>query len=211
MGKVTILVIAVICALSALTGISKESGVKGPEQRTNPALKDKVGAINLTIATVGPMFTSPKDRFLVGEQVPVTIRMTNTSSQPTYACVSSDLYQDLPKLTKNGQLLPYSKWQSEVMRNAQADATCQHDDLPETILLKANEPTVIDFLVLVDDSVLPTGALSWYDQLTPGVYELSLQRRIGCCDGPMIDSNKISFDVVPLGVNRMFFLMHTGS
>ena len=123
--------------------------------------------------------------------------MTNKSSQPGYACVSSDLYQDIPKLTKNGRLIPYTKWQSYLVRNVRQDETCEHEDLPAMTLLEANKPTVVDFLVLVDDSQFPTGAMSWYDPLTPGVYELSLQRRLGCCDGPMIESNKISFEVVP--------------
>lgn len=79
----------------------------------------------------------------------------------------------------------------------QSDACTHEPDLPESTLLKANESAVVDFLVLVDDSRFPTGAVSWYAPLTPGVYELSIQRRIGCCDGPMIESNKISFEVVP--------------
>ena len=28
-------------------------------------------------------------------------------------------------------------------------------------------------------------------------YELTIQRRLACCDGPMVESNKISFEVVP--------------
>ena len=197
MGKVTILLIAVIFALSASAGNSRRPDLATQPQASERALADQASAIHLTIATVAPMLGPPTDRYRVGEQVPITIGMTNTSSQPTYACVSSDLYQDHPKLTKNGRLLPYAKWQSDMLLTAQKDQTCQHEDLPETMLLKANEPTVIDFLVLVDDNQLPTGALSWYDPLTPGVYELSIQRRIGCCDGPMIESNKISFEVVP--------------
>jgi hypothetical protein len=198
MGKVTILLIAFIFALSASTGNSRRPDLLSPQpQASVKELADQASAIHLTIATVGPMLGPPTDRYRVGEQVPITIGMTNTSSQPTYACVSSDLYQDLPKLTKNGRLVPYAKWQSDMLLTAQKDQTCQHEDLPETMLLKANEPTVVDFLVLVDDNQLPTGALSWYDPLTPGIYELSIQRRIGCCDGPMIESNEISFEVVP--------------
>ncbi|HEX3252915.1 MAG TPA: hypothetical protein VHS05_25975 [Pyrinomonadaceae bacterium] len=30
-----------------------------------------------------------------------------------------------------------------------------------------------------------------------GKYELTLQRRLSCCSGPMVDSNTISFEVVP--------------
>ena len=198
MVKVTILLIAVICALSAPAVNSRQANLEDPRlHASESAPSDPSSAIHLSIATVGPMLGPPTDRYQVGDQVPITISMTNTSSEPTYACVSSDLYQDLPRLKKNGRLIPYAKWQSDMLGTAQKDQTCQHEDLPEPTLLKANEPTVVDFLVLVDDSRFPTGAVSWYPPLTPGVYELSIQRRIGCCDGPMIESNKISFEVVP--------------
>jgi len=198
MVKTIVLLVAVISALGASAGNSRLPYSAGPQQETSEkVLMDQAGAIRLTIATFDPMLGPSTNRYRVGEQVPVTIGMTNMSSQPSYACVSSDLYQDLPKLTKNGQLLPYTKWQSDLLRRSQKNGTCQHYDLPEPTLLKTNEPTVVDFLVLVDDSRLPTGALYWYDPLTPGLYELSIQRRISCCDGPMIESNKISFEVVP--------------
>ena len=198
MVKVTILLIAVICALSAPAVNSRQPNLKDPRlEASDSAPNDQGSAIHLSIATVGPMLGPPTDRYRVGDQVPIAISLTNTSSEPTYACVSSDLYQDLPRLKKNGRLLPYAKWQSDWLANAQKNQTCQHEDLPESTLLKTNQSTVVDFLVLVDDSRFPTGAVSWYPPLTPGAYELSLQRRIGCCDGPMIESNKISFEVVP--------------
>ena len=198
MVKVTILLIAIVCALSTPAVNSRQPNLKDPPLEAGDSPPNDHGStIHLSIATVGPMLGPPTDCYRVGDQVPIAISLTNTSSEPTYACVSSDLYQDLPKLTKDGRLLSYTKWQSDQLRNAQKDQTCQHEDLPEPTLLKANEPTVVDFLVLVDDSRFPTGAVSWYPPLTPGVYELSIQRRIGCCDGPMIESNKISFEVVP--------------
>jgi hypothetical protein len=194
MAKSTILLIAVITALSALAGSSRESAVAGPQPYAGQQSPDQ-SAMHLAIATVDPML-EPTDRYSVGAQVIVTIRMTNTSSQPDYVCVSSDLYQDLPTLTKDGRLLPYTKWQTNLLRDVQKDQTCRHDDLPEMVLLKANDPTVVDFLTIVDDSRLPTGALSWYEPLTPGIYQLTIQRRLGCCDGAIIESNKISFAVV---------------
>jgi hypothetical protein len=154
-------------------------------------------AIEVTIATVGPMLGPPTDHYQLGEQIPVAIEMTNTSNQPTFACVSSDLYQDVPRLTKNGEVLPYAKWQSNLLRINQHDQTCQDYDLPQRMMLKSNEPTFVDFLIIVDNSRIPTGAQFWYDALTPGVYELSIQRRFDCCDGPAVESNKISFEVVP--------------
>ena len=34
-------------------------------------------------------------------------------------------------------------------------------------------------------------------QPSVGKYELTIQRRLACCDGPMVESNKINFEVVP--------------
>jgi hypothetical protein len=198
MGKAIIMIVALIFASGTPAKNSKPTDAAGAQpEASEKALTDQPNKINLTIATVGPMLGPPTDRFTVGGQVLVTLSLTSTSNQSTYACISSDLYQDVPKLTKNGQLIPYTKWQTDLLRNTQNEQTCKRDDLPERMLLKANEPTVVDFLVLVDDSRLPTGAQSWYDQLTPGVYELSIRRRTNCCDGPMIESNKITFAVVP--------------
>ena len=197
MAKTTMILLLIICALSASAGNPRRSDLRESQQELGSADLTKQGAIKVTISTVSPMQGLPRSRYRVGEQIPVNIRLTNTSTQPTYACVSSDLYQDLPRLTKNGDLLPYTKWQSDLLRNDEKDQTCQNYDLPERQLLRSNEPTVVDFLIVVDDSQLPTGAQSWYGSLTPGVYELSIQRRFDCCDGPMVESNKISFEVVP--------------
>ena len=60
---------------------------------------------------------------------------------------------------------------------------------------RPNEPTVDDWFVLVNDNTAD-GADAWYDTLPAGKYELTIQRRLACCDGPMVESNKISFEVV---------------
>ena len=139
---------------------------------------------------------SANDRYRVGDQIPISITMTNTSTGPLYACISSDLYQNLPKLTKGGEVVPYMKWQSYERLNAQRNNTCKEENLPEPTLLRPNEPTMADWFVLVD-SRTSTGAEAWYDSLPPGKYELTIQRRLACCDGPMVESNKISFEVMP--------------
>jgi len=66
-----------------------------------------------------------------------------------------------------------------------------------TLVLKPNESMPTDWFVLVDDSRQSTGAEAWYDALPPDKYELSIQQRLGCCAGPMIQSNKMTFEVVP--------------
>ena len=196
MGRVTVLVILVAFAVSAPAANPRTYLTGSQQQSSGQALNDEGRAIKVTIMTGGGLFGPAKDRYKVGEQVPVTITITNTSTQPIYVCDSSTVYQDLPKLVKDGRLLPYLKWQSFLLADSKKNNTCQKEDLPEPVMLKPNESTVADWFVLVDSTV-STGALAWYDSLPPGKYELSSQRRFGCCDGPMVESNKISFEIVP--------------
>jgi hypothetical protein len=194
-GRISVLLFAVMTALSATAGSSGQSSLNESLQQIESATTEQERVIKITIATAGPMLGPPRKSFRPGEQVPIAITMTNTSNQPVYVCVSSDLYQDLPTLTRDGTLVPFTKWQSSDLKNAQQNQTCGLDNLPERILLKPNEPAMVDWFVLVDDNSVPSGAMPWYDSLTPGVYDLSIQRRLGCCDGPMVSSNTISFEV----------------
>jgi hypothetical protein len=83
-----------------------------------------------------------------------------------------------------------------VRQIATHDETCKDINLPEKIVLDARAQKDVDWFVLVDSTV-PSGAEAWYESLQPGKYELSLQRRLDCCDGPTLESNKITFTVVP--------------
>src|SRR5262249_8472780 len=56
-------------------------------------------AIKVTIASVSSFLGPPTNRYRVGDQIPITITMTNTSPATIYTCLSSDLYQDVPQLT----------------------------------------------------------------------------------------------------------------
>ncbi|HKS08636.1 MAG TPA: hypothetical protein VJS13_03755 [Pyrinomonadaceae bacterium] len=152
--------------------------------------------IKVTIATTAGFLGQPNSRFKVGEQIPVSITMTNTSAQQLYTCVSSDLYQDRPRLTRDGKVVPYLNAASYEEHYARRNQVCKQENIPEQVLLEPNKPTVADWLVLVGDGI-STQADAWYDSLPAGKYELSIQRQLACCDGPMIESNKISFEVVP--------------
>lgn len=152
--------------------------------------------IKVTIETARNALSSLTNRFRIGDEILVPITMTNTSTHPVSVCISSDLYQDLPTLRKSGEHVSIMSWQSEVRQGAQRDDTCKEINLSEDVILNPNEPKMVDWLVLVDSKV-STGAEAWYDPLPPGQYELSIQRRLGCCDGPRMQSNKISFEVLP--------------
>jgi hypothetical protein len=122
--------------------------------------------------------------------------MTNTSDQPVQVCVSGTLYQDRPRLLRDGQPVPYLDLLSEMLEGAQEEKACLDVDLTEPIILQPEEERVVDWFILAEGSN-PVGDMAWYEPLRAGKYELSIQRRISCCDGPILESNEISFEVVP--------------
>lgn len=168
----------------------------GMGQSTQTSNQTSTLPIKVTIATTAGFLGQPNSRFKVGEQIPVSITMTNTSAQQCYTCVSSDLYQDRPKLMRDGKEVPYLDAASYEARYARRNQVCKQENIPEQVLLEPNKPTVADWLVLVGDGI-STQADAWYDSLPVGKYELSIQRQLACCDGPMVESNKINFEVVP--------------
>jgi hypothetical protein len=151
--------------------------------------------IKISITTGGGLFGPAKNNFRVGQRVPVVITMTNTGTQPVYVCESGTLFQDRPQLLKDGKPVGYVSFKQAMMEAAERDKTCDKENLPQQVLLRRNEPTVVDWFILAE------GATSlfdnaWYQPLQPGNYTLSNRRRLSCCDGPLIDTNTITFTVV---------------
>jgi hypothetical protein len=149
----------------------------------------------VTINTAGNFLGLKKDRYNAGDQILVAITMTNQANDPLDVCLSSDIYQNVPTLTRNGEVVPIMAWQKYEQQQAERNATCQDVNRPETVILNPKEPKMVDWFVLVD-SETGTGAEAWYNSLPPGKYELSIKRRLRCCDGPMLESNKVSFEIV---------------
>ena len=119
-------------------------------------------------------------------------RFSDMPSVPRPAPPGADRADDMQLST----LVPYMNDRSWEMLHAQQEHICQQENLPEPVRLNPNEPRVADWLVLADDT--PSGEADiWYDTLPVGKYELVIQRRLACCDGPMVESNKINFEVVP--------------
>jgi hypothetical protein len=186
--------------LSALTA-GAQGGLHAASQDASPRPPaGRPGALKVTITTGGGLFGPPRDRYHVGHRVPVVISMTNNGPEPVYVCDSSTLYQDRPLLLKEGRPLPYEAVQKTMMQTAERDRTCENLDedldLPEQRLLKPGETAVVDWFVLAEGAT-PMGDMVWYAPLQPGTYELSTRRRLGCCEGPWVESNKVSFEVVP--------------
>jgi len=169
-----------------------QTPVPTSEKTLSPAER----GIKVTIATTDGFLGPPASRYKVGEQIPVTITMTNTSKDALYTCISSDVYQDQPKLTRDGKVVSYANSLSYETVNAKRNHVCEEENLPEPVLLKPNEPRVADWFLLVNDQT-SEDADAWYAVLPAGKYELTIQRRLACCDGPMVESNKISFEVGP--------------
>jgi len=171
-----------------------------PTQQSN-ASSGQRGQINgsqikISMASGGGPYRPARDTFHVGEAIPIVITMTNTGSQPVYVCESSTLYQDRPQLLGDGKPVPYTSFRQSMMQTAERDKTCERDDLPQQVLLRPNEPTVVDWFNLAEG---PTSLYDdgWYEALPAGKYTLTSRRRLSCCDGAFVEANTINFVVVP--------------
>ena len=175
-----------ICRCSERTGRAGKYHIR-PTKANESSDSNITGiVVKVTIATVGSFLGPPTDHYKVGDQIPVTTTMTNPASSAQYACISGNLYQNLPTLIKDGAPVPYMQWQSYERLNAQRNHVCEHENLPQTVLLRPNEPKAADWFVLVDNAT-STGAEAWYDSLPPGKYQLSCDAF--AVDGPMVESN----------------------
>jgi hypothetical protein len=192
--KLTIGAVMVLCVLVAVS--SRRGSVAAQQQNDVRALTAQELAIKVSITTGGSLFGPPKTLYHVGQRVPVSITMTNTSDQPVQVCVSGTLYQDRPKLIMNGQPVHYLVLQEQMLTADQKYKACSEVSLPEQVLLQPKEARVVDWFILAEGRTI-MGDMAWYDPLQAGKYELSIERRLSCCDGPMVESNKISFEVVP--------------
>jgi hypothetical protein len=192
--RLTIGTAMVLCVLVAVS--SRRGSFATPQQNDVHALAAQESAIKVSITTGGGLFGPPKTLYHVGQRVPVSITMTNTSDQTVEACVSETLYQDSPQLVRDGQPVPYLALQSQMEKADQKYKTCSEINVPETFILQPKEARVVDWFILAEGRT-NMGDMPWYAPLQVGKYELIDRRRLSCCDGPMVESNKISFEVVP--------------
>jgi hypothetical protein len=193
--------IAALVLLTMLTGSAQTDrsncGPMNATQQSNGANGQINGnQIKISIATGGGLFGPAKSTYRVGDRVPVVITMTNTGSDPIYVCETGTLYQDRPQLMKDGKPVPYMSFQQSTMKAAETDKTCDDDNLPQQILLRPNEPTIVDWFIL-SKGAESFNDVAWYEPLQPGKYTFSDQRRLSCCDGPLINSNTVEFVVAP--------------
>jgi hypothetical protein len=201
MRKLIVLLIIIAPLLSVLAAGTSQGVIRTASQNGGPqATVGEGGAVKVTITTGGGLFGPAKDRYRVGERVPVVISMTNQGRDPVYVCDSSTLYQDRPSLTRDGRPVPYLDLQKLMMNASEGDKTCEKLDeelnIVEQRLLKPGEKAVVDWFILAEGKT-PMGDLAWYETLQPGKYELTTRRLLGCCEGSFVESDKISFEVEP--------------
>ena len=193
--------LVLVMMLSGITRADRTDCLPSEAKQKSNSTSGQITQINsnqikITIATGGAPLRPATDTYQVGQRVPLVITMTNTGSQPVYVCESGTLYQDRPQLLKDGKPVPYMSDRQSMIELAVKDKTCDKENLPQQVLLRPNEPTVVDWFTLAEGAT-SIGEDGWYEPLSPGKYTLSNQRRVNCCDGASIETNTISFVVVP--------------
>jgi hypothetical protein len=149
------------------------------------------GVIKVTITTGGGLYGPVKGQFKVGEVIPVVISMTDTADKPAQYCLSTSLFQNRPQLKRDGQLIPYLTNLSQQSERGDAIQQCERSAARRFLGLQPKQTRVVDWFTISQKGIV------WYSPLSPGHYELVLQRRLECCQGPMVESNQVAFDVVP--------------
>jgi hypothetical protein len=149
------------------------------------------GPIKVMIALGGGLFGPVRSRFKVGEDIPVVISVENTADQPATYCLSTTVIQNRPQLERDGKLLPYLTNLPEQVDNPAAIKRCEGSAFRQFYTLQPKQQKIVDWITFGQKGVL------WYNSLSPGHYDLVLTRRLECCQGPLVKSNKVVFDVVP--------------
>ena len=161
MRKLIKLTIGAAMVLCVLVAASPRRGSFATQQQNDVrALTAQERAIKVSITTGGSLFGSPKTLYHVGQRVPVSITMTNTSDQPVQVCLSGTLYQDSPKLMKDGQPVPYLALQTEMVKADQKYKTCSEVNLPEPVILQPKEARVVDWFILAEGKTI-MGDMAW--------------------------------------------------
>jgi Tfp pilus assembly protein PilZ len=179
-----------IAALLGSALLSVPQGDSGRGQEKTGVASAVGAAVKVTITTGGGLYGPLKNQYKVGEDIPVVISLTNTTDQPQTYCLSTSVFQNRPQLKKEGQLIPYATDVLKVAETEEYVRRCEANAARQFYELQPKQTRAIDWFTL-------SRGVNWYGNLPPGHYELSLRRRIVCCQGPFLESDKVSFDVVP--------------
>jgi hypothetical protein len=185
-----ILLIAMLMA-GILSEWEQSGSSIGQEKTGAPATTPSEEVIKVTITTGGGLYGPVKDQFKVGEEIPVAISMTDTGDKPAKYCLSTSLIQNRPQLKKDGQLIPYLTNMPQQTEKEDVIQRCEKSAARQFLQLQPKQTRVVDWFTIGQKGI------AWYSPLSPGHYELVLRRRLECCQGPMVESNQVAFDVVP--------------
>src|ERR1043166_4133353 len=101
MRLIALLMAGVLCSLQPCGSSARQ------EQTGASAAPVSQNAVQVTITTGGGLHGPVKSRFKVGENIPVVISLTNLGDAPAKYCLSTTLFQNRPRLERDGQLIPY--------------------------------------------------------------------------------------------------------
>jgi hypothetical protein len=184
--------IAMLLLGSILIGPRQSSSVAGQEQSGAAAgATAPESVIKVTITTGGGLHGPVKSRYKVGEEIPVAISMTNRGSAPVKFCLSTAVFQNRPQLKRDGKLLPYATNLTKMAGEEEFIKRCEMSGDKRYIELQPKQTRLVDWLTFNSTSI------NWFGALEAGHYELVLERRLACCQGPMVESDKIAFEIVP--------------
>lgn len=183
---VIVLLVAVV-----LWGSQTRGTRAGQEEEAGAATPASDAPVKVTIATGGGPYDPPKDRFKVGEEIPVVVTMTNTGDEPAQYCLSTTIIQNRPQLARDGKPVPYLTNLPQQVDTERAVERCEGSAFRRFYTLQPKQTRVVDWIEISRRNI------DWYGSLPPGHYELVLMRRVECCKGRMLKSNKIAFEVVP--------------
>jgi len=183
--------LVVLLLVSILWGLHGRGTGAGQKEAGATSAPASDGLIKVTIATGGGLFGIVKSKFKVGEEIPVVVSMTNTGDEPAKYCLSTTVIQNRPQLERDGQTIPYLTNLPEQVDNQTAVEKCENSGFRRFYELQPKQQKIVDWITLGQRGVL------WYEPLPPGHYELILTRRVECCRGPLLKSNKVTFDIVP--------------
>lgn len=184
-----LVVLLLVSILWGLQSRGPSAGQKAGGGATSGPPPDSL--VKVTIATGGGLHGPVRSEFKVGEEIPVVISMTNTGDKPAGYCLSTTVIQNRPQLERDGQTLPYLTNLPQQVDAENAVERCENSAFRQFYQLQPKQQKIVDWITLGQRGVL------WYEPLPPGHYELTLMRRVECCRGAFVKSNKVSFDVVP--------------
>jgi len=184
------LLLAMLLLASLLCG--SQSGSSAVQEETGTAAAPVSGhPFKVSITTGGGLYGPVRSRFKVGEDIPISISLNNTGDKPAKYCISTILLQNRPQLKRDGQLLPYLSGMVKLVDTGEFIQRCEDSERRRFYELQPKQTRIVDWFTIGRRTI------DWYGELPAGHYELVLMRRIQCCQGPMDESNKVTFEIVP--------------